>query len=165
MSGHAYSQVSIITCMYQVQSTMSYIRFSFVINYVSEHRLSSTVGASHTTPTICANRAPLLLKLTGWRYCPCFRWVPYILGIMTQTPDVEPGCAARYYSNSVIVTVWDVSHPREPYSGILSRLRNLYPRSIQNTDIVSPINFSNPSISCLFILLFNLVKSVNIHTT
>jgi len=48
--------------------------------------------------------------------------------------------------------------PREPFSGTLSRLRNLYPMFTQNTDIVSPINFSNLSVSCLFTLLFNSVK-------
>ena len=48
-----------------------------------------------------------------------------------------------------IINRWDVSHPPEPYSGIVSRLRNMYPRSTQNTDVVSSINLLNPSISCL----------------
>ena len=38
--------------------------------------------------------------------------------------------------------------PQESYSGTLFQLRNLYPRSTQNTDAVSSINFPNPSISC-----------------
>ena len=55
--------------------------------------------------------------------------------------------------------------PQEPYSGTLSRLRNMYPRSTQNTDAVSSINFPNPSVSCPFTLLFNSVKIINIHVT
>ena len=39
--------------------------------------------------------------------------------------------------------------PREPYSETLFRLRNLYPRSTQNTNVVSSINFPNLSVSCL----------------
>jgi len=39
------------------------VRFSFVINYVSEHQLSSVVHASHTTRTTCANRDSKLFKL------------------------------------------------------------------------------------------------------
>jgi len=39
------------------------VRFSFVINYVSEYQLSHVVDASHATPTMCANRDPKLLKL------------------------------------------------------------------------------------------------------
>ena len=38
-------------------------RFSFIINYVSEHQLSHVVDASHTMPTMRANRGPKLLKL------------------------------------------------------------------------------------------------------
>ena len=59
--------------------------------------------------------------------------------------------------------MWDIRHPREPYSGTLSRLRNLYSRSIQKTDAVSPINFPNPGVSCLIILLLSLLRSVSIH--
>jgi len=40
--------------------------------------------------------------------------------------------------------------PREPYSGTLFRLRNLYLRSTQNID-VSSINFPNPGVSCLIL--------------
>jgi len=43
--------------------------------------------------------------------------------------------------------------PREPCSGILFRLRNLYPSSAQNTDVVYSINFLNPSVSRLITML------------
>jgi len=51
--------------------------------------------------------------------------------------------------------------PWEPWSGTLFRLRNLYPRSIQNTDIVSPIKFSNLGISCLMIMTLKLLGLIN----
>ena len=38
---------------------------------------------------------------------------------------------------------------QESCSGTLFRLRNLYLRSTQNTDVVSSINFLNPSVSYL----------------
>ena len=57
-------------------------------------------------------------------------------------------------------TIRDVSYPLEPCSGTVSRLRNLYPRSTQNTDAVFSINFSNPSVSCL--LHFYLKQSISI---
>ena len=38
---------------------------------------------------------------------------------------------------------------REPCSETLFQLRNLYPRSTQNTDAISSINFPNPIISLL----------------
>ena len=123
------------------------------------------IDASHTAPITHVNQGPKLLKLIGWRHCQCFRWVPYIHGTTAQTPGVELGRTARYYNNGIIVTVWDVSHPREPCSGTLSRLRNLYPWSTQNTDTVSSIDFSNPGVSCPFILLFNSVITINIHVT
>ena len=37
--------------------------------------------------------------------------------------------------------------PQEPCSVTLSRLRNLYPGSTKNTDVVSSINFLNPIVS------------------
>ena len=43
--------------------------------------------------------------------------------------------------------------PREPFSKTLFRLCNLDPRSTQNTDNVSSINFPNLNISCLMIVL------------
>ena len=55
--------------------------------------------------------------------------------------------------------------PQEPSSGTLNRLRNLYPKSTQNTDAVSSLNFLNPSVSCPFILLINSVKTINIYVT
>ena len=55
--------------------------------------------------------------------------------------------------------------PQEPCSGTLSRLRNLYPRSTQNTDAVSSINFPNPGVSCSITLLLNSVKTTNTHVT
>jgi len=45
------------------------------------------------------------------------------------------------------------------------QLRNLYSKSTQNIDVVSFINFSNLSVSYLYIILFNSVKSVNIYVT
>jgi len=53
----------------------------------------------------------------------------------------------------------------KPYSGTLSWLCNLHPRSTQNIDFVSSINFSNLSVSCLFILLLIQLKTINIHVT
>ena len=62
-------KVSIIACIYnQVntnQFTMSCVRFNSVINYVSEHRLSHAVNASHTTPAIHVKWDIMLLKLIG----------------------------------------------------------------------------------------------------
>ena len=54
-------------------------------------------------------------------------------------------------------TIRDVNHPPKSYSRTVSRLCNLYPKFTQNTDVVSFINFSNPSVSCPFTLLFNSV--------
>ena len=54
------------------------------INYVSEHQLSPIIDASHTTPITHVNQDPMLLKLIGWRHCPCFRWVLYIPGTTTS---------------------------------------------------------------------------------
>ena len=45
----------------------------------------------------------------------------------------------------------DVSYPPELCSGTVFRLRNLYSRSTQNTDIVSSINFST-GVSYLIIM-------------
>jgi len=42
---------------------MSYVRYSFVIDYVNEHQLPHTVDTSHTTPTTRVNRGPMLSKL------------------------------------------------------------------------------------------------------
>ena len=120
--------------------------------------MSHVINASHTTPTTHVNQGPIILKLIGWRYCLYFRWVPYIPGTTTLTPGVETGCTVRYYSNNITVAVWDVSHPQIPCSGTIFRLCNLYPRSTQNTDVVSSINFSNLSVSCPFTLLFNSVR-------
>ena len=52
--------------------------------------------------------------------------------------------------------------PQEPCSGTLSRLRNLYPRSTQNTDAVFSINFPNPGVSCLITLLLNSEKKQSV---
>jgi len=54
------------------------VRFSFVINYVSEYRLPHAIDTFHTTPTIHVNQDPMLLKLIG-RHCLClsgFRTYP-----------------------------------------------------------------------------------------
>ena len=53
----------------------------------------------------------------------------------------------------------------KPCSGTVSRLHNLYPRSTQNTDVVSSINFPNLSVNYPFILLFNSVKNNQYHVT
>jgi len=53
-----YHNIYISSSVYNVN-----VRFSFVINYVSEYQLSPAVDASHTTPTTRANRGPMLLKL------------------------------------------------------------------------------------------------------
>ena len=45
------------------------------------------------------------------------------------------------------------------FSGTISWLRNLYPRSTQNTDVLSFINFSNPGVSCL--LYYYLDQSIS----
>ena len=82
---------------------------------------------------------------------------------MAQNPGAEPGHIVRNYGNGITVIVSDVSYPRESFSGTLSRLRNLYPRFTQNTEVVSSINFLILSISCPFTLLFNSVKTINIH--
>ena len=50
-------------------------------------------------------------------------------------------------------TGWDISHPTGTRQWNPFRLRNLYPRSTQNTDVVSSINFFNPSVNCLIIML------------
>ena len=96
-------------------------------------------------------------------------------GPRPQFPGAEPGRTARY-SVAVTVTVislyeqWNINStygmsliPQEPCSGTLSRLRNLYHRSTQNTDAVSSINFPNPSVSCSITLLLNLVETINTH--
>jgi len=57
------------------------VKFSFVINYVSEHQLPHAVDASHTTLTTHINRGSKLLKLIGWRHCLSFKWILYIPGI------------------------------------------------------------------------------------
>ena len=85
-------------------------------------------------------------------------------GPRPQFPGTESGRTTRY---SVTVTVislyeqWNSNSidgmsviPQEPCSGTLSRLRNLYPRSTQNTDAVSSNNFPNPGISYSITLLF-----------
>jgi len=43
-----------------------------------EHQLPHLISASHTTPTTRVNLHPK--KLVGWRHCPYFMLVPYILG-------------------------------------------------------------------------------------
>ena len=66
------------------------------------------------------------------------------------------------------MTIWtirDVSHPPEPRSGTVSRLRNLYPRSTQNTADVSFINFLNSGVGCSITLLFEFSKTINTHVT
>ena len=120
-------------------SLSQYTMNSSLLFIMSANTIATRNGTSHTTPISCINQGPMLLKLIGWRHCPFFRWVTYILGTTTQTPGAGPGRTVRYYSNSITVIVWDVSHPQELCSGTLSRLRSLYPRSTQKTDVVSSI--------------------------
>ena len=119
--------------------------------YVSERQLPPVIDASHTMPITHVNQGPKLLKLIDWRYCPCFMWVP-------SYPEPRPRLSAlnQAVPPCTTETIWDVSHPREPCNGTLSRL--IYSRSTQNTDIVSSINFLNPDVSCSITLLF---KSIN----
>ena len=63
----------------------------FFFNYVSEYQLPPVIDVSHTMPTTHVNQGSKLLKLIGWRHCPCFRCVPYIPGTTTQIPGTEPG--------------------------------------------------------------------------
>ena len=149
-----------------IQSVSVHYKQFFIIYYVSEHQLSPAIDASHTTPITHVNQDYKLLKLIGWRYCPYFKWVPYIPKPRPQFLGVESDCTARY--SVTVISLWkqwnskqcrlDASHPREPYSRTFNWLHNLYPRSTQNTDIVSSINFLNPSVNYPFTLLFNLVK-------
>ena len=53
--------------------------------------------------------------------------------------------------------------PREPYSGTLFRLRNLNPKSTQNTDVVSSITFPSLGVNCLMIMLFRLSRLFNVQ--
>ena len=74
----------------QVYNKLARIKYgvlcqSVVINYVSEHQLPHVEDASHTTPTTHVNWGPILLKLIGWRYCLCFKWVSCIPGTTAQT--------------------------------------------------------------------------------
>jgi len=55
--------------------------------------------------------------------------------------------------------IQDVIHSPEPYSGTVSKLRNMYLSSTQNTDAVSSINFLNPGVNCL--LLYYLDQSIS----
>ena len=114
-----------------------------------------------------------IIETDQWRHRLCFKWVTYIPGITAQTPgaELDPTVRQSVTINSTHnITVeeqnnnrWDVSHPLESYSGTVFLLRNLYSRSTQITNAVSSINFSNPSVCYPITLLFNLLRSVNIH--
>ena len=80
------------TYMYQAK-TISYSILLFIMS--ANTNLPPVIDASHTTPIRHVNRDPKLLKLIGWRHCPCFRWVPYIPGSTAQTPDAESGPTER----------------------------------------------------------------------
>ena len=71
------------------------------IYYVSEHQSPHAVNKFHTTLTTHVNWGPMLLKLIGWRHCPCFRWISCIPETMTQMPDAELDRTARYCNNSI----------------------------------------------------------------
>ena len=52
------------------------------------------------SPITRVNQGPKLLKLIGWRYCPCFRSVPYIPGTTASNAWRWTSRTTRYYSNS-----------------------------------------------------------------
>ena len=80
--------------MYQVK-TINYSTLLTLYYYVNEYQLPPVIDASYTMPTTRVNQDPMLLKLIGWRHCPCFRWVPYISGTTAQMSGAEPGPIAR----------------------------------------------------------------------
>ena len=87
--------------MYKVNtishSTLWTVHYYFLCQL---HQLPPVIDASHTRLLHMSIGGPKLLKLIGWRRCPCFRWVPYIPGTTAQTPSAKPGRITRYYSNS-----------------------------------------------------------------
>jgi len=44
----------------------------------------------------CINQSPKLLKLIGWRHCPCFRWVCTYPEPQLQFSGTESSRTARY---------------------------------------------------------------------
>jgi len=83
------------TYMYQAKTiNYSTLWTVYYYYYVSEYQLPPVIDASHTTPITHVNKGPKLLKLIGWRHCPCFRWIPYIPETTAQTPGAEPGPTA-----------------------------------------------------------------------
>ena len=51
-----YHNMNVSNSVYNIN-----VRFSFIINYVSEYQLSRVIDASNTTPTTHANLGPILL--------------------------------------------------------------------------------------------------------
>ena len=102
------------------------VRFSFVINYVSEHRLPHAIDAFYTTPTTHVNQGHILLKMIDWRHYLYFKWISCIPEITTQTPSAEPALPQGSQVRCIIGQVTcitciirtrtgrGVSHPRDP---------------------------------------------------
>ena len=85
---------------------MYYVRF-IINNYVNEHQLSHVVNTSHDISTTHINQSAMLLKLIGWRYCLCFKWVIYIPGTTDHVPDVEIGLTARYSVTVTLISLYE----------------------------------------------------------
>ena len=105
--GHEYNQMFIISGMCQVSTINDNTLWTVYYYYVSEHQLPLIIDESHTTPITHVNWGPKLLKLISWRYYPCFKWSRIYPRPRAQTPGAEPGCTAKYYSNSNL-TLWTV---------------------------------------------------------
>ena len=146
-----------------------------IINYVIEHQLPPVIDASHATPITCVNQDSKLLNWSFWDIIHALGGSRTYPGPRPQFPDAEPGRTARYSVTVTVISLYEQWNnnstdgisviPREPCNGTLSRLRNLNPRSTQNTDAVSSINFSNPGVSYSITLLLNSVKTINSHVT
>ena len=150
----------------RVQSVTVYDKQFIITNYVSEHQLPHIIDASHTTPATHVNRDPKLLKLIGWRHirvlsgsCTYPGSRPRLLTLNQVLPQgsqitcisgIRTGIGLGYQSPHGKLAV-------EPSFGC-----NLYPRSTQNTDVVSFINFSNPGVSYLMSCYY-LSRLFNVH--
>ena len=149
-----------------IQSVTIHYEQFIIFYYVSEYQLPPAIGTSYTTPITGVNQSPMLLKLIGWRHCPCYKWVAYIPWITTSVSWHWNRRTARYLVTVIVISQWKLWNnnstdgisviPQEPCSETLSRLRYLYPRSTQNTDAIFFIYFPNPSVSYLLHYLIQL---------
>jgi len=119
--------------------------------YVSEHQLPHVIDTSHTMPTTHANRGPMLLKLIHALGGSCTYSGPR-LRFLALNQALSQGsqitCITCITGTRSGTGLGCQSPSRELCSGTLFWLRNLYPRSTQNTDDVFSI-FSNSSVSCI----------------